>query len=197
MRESSGKHSAAGGNSDSPPPDASRRARLSPVLKFVLTFVVSLAVLGTVYAHLSATYDDQLLWLMEGTATLAGAFTSIFSDDADYYGRICSFRGFTVEVIDECTGLLEMVIYLAAVVSFSTTIRKKLLGLALGIPAIYVFNLVRIIALLVVGSFSRGLFDFMHLYFWQGTMIIMIGSVWIGWLYLVVYREKRPAPLSP
>ncbi|MCK4302438.1 MAG: exosortase H [candidate division Zixibacteria bacterium] len=197
MAESSEQHSPAAYNSDTPSRKDQRRAKLSPVLRFVLTFVVSLAVFGVLYAHLTASYHDQLLSLMEWTATLAGAFTSIFSDNVDYYGRVCSFRDFTVEIIDECTGLLEMVIYLAAVVSFSTTIRKKLLGLAFGIPAIYVFNLVRIVVLLVVGSFSQPAFGFMHLYFWQGTMIIMITSVWIGWLYLVVYHEKRPARVSP
>jgi archaeosortase B (VPXXXP-CTERM-specific) len=101
-----------------------------------------------------------------------------------------------VEIIDECTGLFEMLIYIAAVAAFSTSIRKRLLGMAIGIPAIFLFNLARIIFLLLAGAYSKSLFDFMHLYFWQATLIIMISSVWIGWLYLVVYREKRTLEVS-
>ena len=105
-------------------------------------------------------------------------------------------QGFAVEIIDECTGLLEIVIFMAAVLSFGTTIRKKALGLLLGIPAIYLFNVLRIIVLVLVGAYWPGAFDFMHTYFWQVTLILMIGSVWVGWLYLVVYREKNPVAVS-
>lgn len=178
------------------PNTTSDRKPSSSILRFIITFVVSLAIVGALYAHVTATYHDQITWLMTLTATLSGFAVSLFSDSAYYSGKFCGFRGFSVQIIDECTGLLEMVIYLAAVLSFSTTIRKKLIGLALGIPAIYLFNVIRIIALLVVGSWSRPIFDFMHLYFWQATLILMIASVWIGWLVLVVYREKKPVAVS-
>ncbi len=122
---------------------------------------------------------------------ISGAILSLFSDSVHYSGVYVSYKGFSVEIIDECTGLFEMLIYLAAVLSFSTTIRKKLLGIAMGLPAIFVFNLVRITILLVAGASSMELFNFMHLYLWQVTLIIMISTIWIGWLYLVVYRDSR------
>lgn len=169
---------------------------LPPALKFVLSFLVSLAVLGVAYSHLTAKYHDNLVWLLDVTATACGFLLSIFSNGAYYSGKYVSYNGFSVEIIDECTGLLEMVIYLAAVVSFSASIRKKLIGAVAGVPAIYLFNLLRIIVLLIAGSMSKRVFDFMHLYFWQATLILMIATVWVGWLYLVVYREKKPVAVS-
>lgn len=166
-------------------------------MKFVGWFLVSLAVLGLLYSHLTAKYHDNLLWIMNTTATVCGAVLSLFSDHVTYAGKFVTYRGFSVEIIDECTGLLEMVIFLAAVISFSTTIKKKLIGIGLGIPAIYLFNIIRIIFLVVAGAHSQSIFDFMHLYFWQATLIIMIATVWIGWLTLVVYREKKPVAVSP
>ena len=170
--------------------------KISPMVKFVLLFLVFLLIVGVVFSQLITRYHDNILWLMRLTATLTGAIVSIFSSNVFYSGVIVSFRGFSVEIIDECTGLFEMLIYIAAVAAFSTTIRKKLLGMAIGIPAIFLFNLARIIFLLLAGAYSKSLFDFMHLYFWQATLIIMISSVWIGWLYLVVYREKRTLEVS-
>ena len=64
------------------------------------------------------------------------------------------------------------------------------------LPAIYLFNILRIFVLLIVGSTSKRAFDFMHLYFWQATLILMIATVWVGWLMLVVYREKKPVAVS-
>jgi exosortase H (IPTLxxWG-CTERM-specific) len=173
-----------------------RLLNLPPALKFVLSFLISLAILGLAYSHVTARYHDDLLWLMDGTATICGFVLSVFSNAVNYSGKFVSYSGFSVEIIDECTGLLEMVIYLAAVVSFSAPFRKKLIGIAAGIPAIYLFNILRIIVLLIAGSKSQSIFDFMHLYFWQATLILMIATVWIGWLVLVVYREKKPVAVS-
>jgi exosortase/archaeosortase family protein len=66
-------------------------------------------------------------------------------------------------------------------------------GLAAGFPAIYLFNLIRIASLLVIGRHDRELFEFLHLYFWQGTLILLVSSCWLAWLFLVVGREESPA----
>jgi len=171
--------------------------KLSPAVRFVLSFMVSLLVLGSLYAFVTARYSDTS-WLLDSTAAVVGWATSLISDAVSYSGCFVTYDGFTVEIIDECTGLFEMVIYLAAVVSFSTSVKKKLIGVAMGIPAIYLFNVVRIFVLLLAGAHSQELFKFMHLYFWQVTLILMIGTVWVVWLYLVVYREtKRTVAVSP
>jgi archaeosortase B (VPXXXP-CTERM-specific) len=145
---------------------------------------------------MTASYHDSMVPMMQATAHIVGFVLSIFTNNVSYNGAHCIMQGFAVEIIDECTGLLEMVIFLAAVLSFGTTIRKKALGLLMGIPAIYLFNVLRIIVLVLVGAYWPGAFDFMHTYFWQVTLILMIGSVWVGWLYLVVYREKNPVAVS-
>jgi hypothetical protein len=40
-----------------------------------------------------------------------------------------------------------------------------------------------------VGRYAHSSFEFFHLYFWQGTLILMIASVWMLWVYLVVRDE--------
>lgn len=180
------------GSSGNDPESRESKRRLSPVVKFVLMFLLSLLVFGSLYAHLTASYHDSIVPLMQATAHIVGFVLSVFSSDVSYNGSHCILDGFAVEIIDECTGLLEMVIFLSAVISFGATGRKKALGLLLGIPAIYLFNVARIIVLVVVGAYWPSAFNFMHIYFWQVTLILMIGSVWVGWLYLVVYREEKP-----
>ena len=164
--------------------------------RFIGTFLVSLAIGGGLFAYIASSHHGFMQLLMEVTATLTGFVVSLFSDSASYGGQICTFQGFTVKIIDECTGVMEMVIYSAAVIAYPTSWRKKLLGIAYGIPAIYAFNVIRIILLLVVGAYSRPIFEFMHLYFWQATLIIIIATIWIGWLILVVYREKDALAVS-
>jgi exosortase H (IPTLxxWG-CTERM-specific) len=168
----------------------------SPIVRFVILFLVLLVLISAGFSQLFTRYHDKVLWLMEGTAYITGAAVSLFSDNVYYDGVHVSYKGFSIEIIDECTGLFEMLIFLAAVFSFPTTIKKKMIGVLMGLPAIFVFNLVRIAILLVVGAYSWATFNFMHLYLWQVTLIIMISTVWILWLYLVVYREKKPVAVS-
>lgn len=172
------------------------RKTVSPVVRFVILFLVLIVVVSALFSQVFTRYHDQMLWLMEITATIAGSTLSIFADNVDYSGVHVYYHGFNVEIIDECTGLFEMLLYVAAVLSFSTTWGKKLIGLLMGIPAIFIFNLIRITVLLVVGANSMPAFKFMHIYFWQVTLIIMIATIWITWLYLVVYREKRVMAVS-
>nr|MBN2278368.1 exosortase H [candidate division Zixibacteria bacterium] len=175
---------------------ANKKFTISPVARFVILFLVLLLAISIGFSQLFTRYHDDVLWLMELTASISGNVLGLFSGEVSHNGVFVNYAGFSVEIIDECTGLFEMLIYLAAVLSFATTIRKKLLGVAFGLPAIFLFNVIRIIALLLAGAKSYPVFQFMHLYLWQVTLIIMIAAIWILWLYLVVYREKRPVAVS-
>lgn len=191
MGKSSEKPQKSGNDSKDIHETTGRKPRISPVVRFVVLFLVLLILISVGFSQLFTRYHERILWLMEGTAWISGSLLSIFSDSVHHSGVFVSYKGFSVEIIDECTGLFEMLIYMAAVFSFSTTLRKKLIGIAMGIPAIFVFNLIRITILLVAGAKSMEVFNFMHLYLWQVTLIIMISTIWIGWLYLVVYRDNR------
>ena len=100
-----------------------------------------------------------------------------------------------MEIIEECTGIFEMLIFMAALISYPATWKSKLIGFLLGIPALYLFNVVRIVFLTVVGASYRVLSTSCISYFWQATLILMITAVWVLWILLVVSREKKPSVL--
>ena len=133
---------------------------------------------------------------IEATATIEYYFLSLFSSEARLNGKLVWFGNFVVKIIDECTGIYEMLIFSAAVLAFPTGWRDKGLGILMGCPMIYLFNLLRIAMLIVVGRFWPSAFDFMHVYFWQATMIVMITTVWLIWITKVVRRDET-APAHP
>ena len=95
------------------------------------------------------------------------------------------------------TGIYEMLIYSAAVCAFPTNWKNKSIGLLLGNPLIYLFNVLRIGMLIWVGHVERSWFDFMHVYFMQATMIVMITSVWLLWITRVVRDRDIVQPARP
>jgi archaeosortase B (VPXXXP-CTERM-specific) len=163
---------------------------LPSVTRFIVLFIATLIIVSVVFSRLFTRFHDNLLWLMEATASISGSILALFADDVSRSGTLLTYKGFSMEIIDECTGLFEMLIYIAAVFSYPATFRQKLKGLGLGLPAIFIFNIARIIFLMAAGAYSVALFNFMHLYFWQATLIIMIAGIWVVWLYMTVYKTK-------
>jgi exosortase H (IPTLxxWG-CTERM-specific) len=169
-----------------------RKRRL---IMFVVSFLVILTVGAVLYPYFSISMAEELRGFMALTATICGGIMDLFSGNVNVVDRYMTFRGFSVEIIEECTGIFEMLIFLAALLSYPASWRSKLIGALSGLPLLYLFNIARIVFLSVVGVYYRNLFEFMHLYFWQATLILMITTVWVLWILLVVSREKKSAAL--
>ena len=166
-----------------------RRSLANPTWRFLALFAIYLGAVGTLLPIGIRTFPEIDQLLVRATAALEYALIASFTDQVTLSGTTILFGSFGVEIIGECTGLFEIAIYSACVLAFPTSWRKKGLGLLFGIPAIYAFNILRILCLLLVGHYAKSSFDFFHLYFWQGTLILMITSVWMLWIYMVVRDE--------
>lgn len=166
-----------------------RRAFADPTWRFLVLFALYLAAVGILLPVATKAFPGVNRFMVTATAAIEYAVLALFTEQASLSGTVVHFGEFGVRIIGECTGLFEMAIYMACVLAFPTSWRKKGLGLLFGIPAIYAFNVLRILCLLVVGRYANSSFEFFHLYFWQGTLILMIASVWMLWIYLVVRDE--------
>jgi archaeosortase B (VPXXXP-CTERM-specific) len=161
------------------------------IVKFCLIFVGLLIVLATTFPYLTDKFNPQVYWLNAATADVTGFFLKLLGMTTRVSETIVSLPNFSVEVVGECTGLYEMLIFLAAMVAYPAGWKKKLIGAVLGIPFLYAINIVRMIFIMVVGNWSPKTFDFMHLYFWQVAMILIIVSTWVLWIEKVVHYEGK------
>lgn len=169
----------------------------NPAYRFVVLFLVYLGVIAWGYPVFRENYVGVIDALAELTAAAQYYAFGLFTDRVSLSGKVVSFQGFAVHIIEECTGIYEVLIFCAAVLAYPTIWKDKWLGLGLGIPLLYLFNVLRIGVLLLVGKFQPEYFDFMHLYFWQATLILMITSVWLLWITQVVNRDWSRSPTSP
>lgn len=160
------------------------------IIKFCLIFLGLLVILTTTFPFLSDKFNPQLSWLMVATADLTGFLLKLFGMTVNISGRVVSLNNFSMEVVGECTGLYEMLIFLAAMIAYPASYKKKLIGAGLGLPLLYVINVIRMMFIAVVGNWSPQTFDFMHMYFWQVAMILIIVSVWVLWIEKVVHYPK-------
>jgi archaeosortase B (VPXXXP-CTERM-specific) len=172
----------------------SLRAKLKAhkaIVKFCLIFLGLLIVLAITFPYLTDKFNSQVYWLNAATAEVTGFFLKPLGMTTRVGGTIISLPNFSVEVVGECTGLYEMLIFLAAMIAYPAGWKKKLIGAGLGIPFLYAVNIVRMLFIMVVGNWSPKTFDFMHLYFWQVAMILIIVSAWVLWIEKVVHYERK------
>ena len=171
------------------PPSRPLRAWLAhPQLRYPLLVLLYLVIAGSLVSTFMDRLQPALRQLEIFTATSVAAFMSLFTSAMTTHGDLVTYDGFSVSIIIECVGILEMLIYSACVLAFPAPWRARAIGVPAGCLAIYGFNVLRIATLLVVGRHWHAAFDFFHLYFWQATLIAMIVGVLYGWIRLCVRR---------
>lgn len=173
------------------PGDWVRRNR--EAISFVAIFL--LAVLGFAFflqfdwvtIHLVGPYT-------EGIASGAGFVLDRLGEETQISGTRLMSPRFQVNIYHGCNGLLATSIYVAAVLAFPSTLRQKGIGVGIGIPAIQIINLVRIVALYYTGIFWPDFFAVAHGYVWQSVVILFSMLVWIYWAERFVRVGRPPAP---
>lgn len=165
------------------------RDRLAlPQLRYPLLVLVYLTIVGGLTTFFFDALRPTLDRLEALTAETVCAFMAIFTSKMSVSGDLVTYDGFSVSIIIECVGILEMIIYSACVLAFPASVRARAIGVPAGCAAIFSFNVLRIATLLLVGRHWHAAFDFFHLYFWQATLIAMIVGVLYAWIRLCVKR---------
>jgi len=137
-------------------------------------------------------------WLLRTTARMLYWIMRPFTEQVSVYDRAVSFDGFSVSIVQECTGVIEAVVFAAAVLAYPTTWKNRAFGLLVGIPIIFAFNVLRIVLLLVAGRHDLSLFESLHLHYFQGVFILLVTSLWLMWLmWLVLVRKEEGVARRP
>jgi archaeosortase B (VPXXXP-CTERM-specific) len=129
---------------------------------------------------------DYFAFLNSITASILGFLLRIFGVDATVTGDLVMMDPSPFRIIDECTAMFGSIVYISCVLAYPTDPKKKIVGIALGIPCLYAINMVRLIVLAFVSIFSPDMFEFVHTYLWQTIFIIFVIVIWLIWVDRVV-----------
>jgi len=153
-----------------------------PVLKFIVYFVAIASLSFLVFY----SFQRQFLWLNRTTAQLLANTLSLLGFKATAAGVSVTVSGLTLQIIDECTALFSLIVFTSVVLAYRASVRQKALGLILGLPALLLLNLLRLVFLTIIGIHYPSLFDYLHYYLWQSTFIIFVLLLFLIWIKKVV-----------
>jgi archaeosortase B (VPXXXP-CTERM-specific) len=132
---------------------------------------------------------DRFAFLENITASILGFLLRIFGMDVVVSGNTVTIVGhITLRIIDECTAVFGSIIYISCVLAYPADVKKKVIGIVLGIPCLYAINMVRlvILAFVGVGVSNPEIFEFVHNYLWQTIFIVFVIVIWLVWVDKVV-----------
>lgn len=149
-------------------------------IRFLAVFVLILGG-GFTLISLNAVNDGVIVPFTAGVARASGAVLHVLDPEVAMEGTVIRSPRFAVNIENGCNGVEAMIIFLAAVLAFPAPWKARLAGLAIGIAAIQVVNLVRVIALFLTGVHFPDFFDSSHTVVWQTVVILSAVLLWIFW----------------
>jgi len=99
-------------------------------------------------------------------------------------GNLIQLDGFRASVITECSVLYPALLFGSFLSTFPASKRYKALGLVLGLPVLFSLNTMRLAAVVVAGASHPRLFEVLHVYLGQITMVLavcLLALLWLKW----------------
>ena len=86
-----------------------------------------------------------------------------------------------------------MLVLLAGILAYPAPWKLKLVGLGVGVLAIQLLNLVRLVSLFYLGQWDIKWFEWAHLYLWQVLIMLDALVVWMLWIRAIPAADE-PVP---
>ncbi len=147
----------------------------------LLTFLVKFLILA-IPLHFLLWINIDTTGMQIVTASQTAAILSALGLSIKHEGIRIFTDTFTFVFIRDCTAWKAMLAFFALVVATPFVKGKnKMKALGIGLPLVYLANLVRTASTIYVGVFYPGNLEFVHTILWREMMLLFIFGMWIFW----------------
>jgi exosortase H (IPTLxxWG-CTERM-specific) len=151
-----------------------------------LSLVAGFALIASTDWAAAAIHDPACRVVTILSAPVLSLFGDVYAQ-----GTFIQFGGFSASIVEACNGVLPAYLFVSAVLAFPCSWRAKLLGLLIGVPGIFLINLLRVVSLMMVGAYWPEFFERIHIYVWQGLVIALSMGIWVFWAEVFVRPGVR------
>ena len=151
--------------------------RVPPGLRFGTRFFACLLFFSGVFWALSLHLHLEpvqrgIAWLSVGGQHLVGG-------GARLQGTSIVIDTLVMNVNHECTGIFVVMLFASFVLAYPASWLARIGGLAIGIPLLFIVNVVRLATLARIVEVYPGAFFYFHEYVWQGIfmVLVLVGSI--------------------
>jgi len=152
-------------------------SRLPPEARFGVRFLLMLVLCSVLFWAFSLHL--QLGPLQRLIASVSGELARWSGGDVYVDRDNIVVRTLTLNINHECTGIFVFMLFASFVLAYPTSIRSRLLGIGMGLPALFGINVLRLATLARIVEVYPGAFFYFHEYVWQGVfmVIVLVGAI--------------------
>jgi exosortase H (IPTLxxWG-CTERM-specific) len=158
--------------------------------RFRLIVAFTLSCIG-LYAVINALPQSFTKPINEHTAQSLGLVLNALGIPASTAGDVVWENSLVFKIIPECTPIFTVGLFFSFVVFHPASMRQKAGGLALGIPALYLGNMVRLAATFLASRYDRRFFEVFHVYLGQVFTLFLVILCCILWMRWVERGEEK------
>lgn len=130
-------------------------------------------------------------------AFCSSVILNVFGSWTSVSGTHLSSSDYGINVVYGCNGAFATAILLSGIIAYPSRLKEKLMGILIGIPAIFAINQGRVISLFLLGRKYPTVFEEVHVYVWQPIIIIFAIFVWDFWARNFVRKDRiQKSPVS-
>jgi len=157
------------------------------VIGFVVRLLIGWA-LAIVALSLTPGIEHRAV---SGTVWSVAATLRAISFHPEITGATIRLGNAALQIIPECTPVMPVLLLAIAILAYPAPGRWKLAGIAAGIAALWVYNVIRMLALLATLSLRPTWFKFMHVYLWQSITLLVVSALFLAWLRYTPAEKAR------
>ena len=162
---------------------------------FSIIFILTLLILFTLEL-LSITQNTIIIPWTQFLAEMSSYLVRLFDTQAIAQGVVLrdSQSGFAVSIQPGCNGIEAIIVLIAAILAYPSSIKAKINGIIIGFIAIQLLNIIRIISLFYLGQWNLTLFEWAHQYVWQALIMLDVLLVFVIWIRLLKKHQPDKKP---
>ena len=151
---------------------------------FVRFFALFIGLMTLFYMFYVWIYEGYLEGPITGTNAIIGsALINLFGYGTSVDGALIQ-GDFVMNVKRGCDAIEPIGLASSIILAYPTVFKRKLPGLLVGVGALLIINLIRIVTLYMTGIHFPKFFEVMHLEVWQFIFIVLAvlySILWIRW----------------
>ncbi len=162
------------------------------ISRAMVVFIAAMALFyGFLYSPTAGAppFEPYLAFL----ARITGAALNLLGLDINVSGTLLEAPAFSMEIVPGCDAIEPIAAYICAVLASPVLVWSKLPGIVVGVLALSLVNLGRLVSLFFVKMFIPSVFDMMHEEIWQAGVVLVAVVFWVVWVQWATSRGSGAA----
>lgn len=152
-----------------------------PRLKDMLSFISVMLAAGLIF-RLVIFLDPDTYFLQEQLAGVSSQFLNYFGYTFETQGALIIGETNNYLITRDCLGWKSMAAFTALIAASADKIRNEARIILIGLTAIVLANLVRIVSTVMLSEMGVISFDIIHTFLWRWGMTLIVLLLWYLWL---------------